>query len=157
MSTTSITQAVIDKYEALTASNFPGSSRPRIDFGSAAQVVSGVQLRPPYVTLKDEGREVKVLDFEGNKLVTTQFSLEVYAATAADVDTVVTAIRLNGGTVAQGLGFDLGSLSTLTTPKSTHQILPTAEPRFLAPQTDRDGNRIHGAKLSYKVCVLESA
>jgi hypothetical protein len=155
MPTTSVTAAVITKYESLTAANFPGSSRPRIDFGSAAQVVSGLQLRPPFVVLKDNGREVKILDFERNNLQIVRFVFEVYAASAGDVDTIVSAIRLNGGGVGAGSGFDYGTLSDLTSPRSTHQIIPTAEPRLLSSYLDKDGVRIHGATLQYQVTVLE--
>lgn len=157
MPTTSITQAVITKYEALTAANFPSSTVCRIDFGESPQLSAGLQLRPPYVVLQDAAREVKPLDFERNTLVTTKFAFEVYAATLADVDSIVSAIRLNGGTVGQGLGFDYGTLSDLSSPKSTHQILPTAEPRQLAPRLDKDGQRIHGARLEYRVTVLETS
>lgn len=157
MATTNISLAVVQKYEALTATNFPGSAVPRIDFGSMAQVVSAVQVTRPYVRLLDEGREVKVLDFERNALVTTRFAFEVWALDDGDVELIVKAIRLNGGTVGQGLGFDHGALSALSSPKSTHQILPAEEPRFLAPSLDADGARVHGAKLGYKVAVLESA
>jgi hypothetical protein len=155
MPTTSITAAVVTKYESLTAANFPGASRPRIDFGSAAQVVSGLQLRPPFVVLKDNGREVKILDFERNNLQIVRFGFEVFAASAGDVDTIVSAIRLNGGLVGAGSGFDYGTLSDLTSPRSTHQIIPTAEPRLLSSYLDKDGVRIHGATLQYQVTVLE--
>ena len=157
MATTSITLAVIEKYEALTASNFPSSTVPRIDFGSMAQVVSASQVRQPHVRLLDNGREVKPLDFERNALVTTRFAFEVWAASLGDVDTIVTAIRLNGGGVGAGSGFDYGTLSTLASPKSTHQIVPSSEPRFLAPVLDIDGERVHGAVLEYAVEVLERA
>lgn len=158
MPTTSITAAAVTKYEALTAANFPSATRPRIDFGGVVQVATGTtQIRPPYVRLTDAGRQVKPIDFERNAFVTVDFVFEVWAASLADVDTIVTAIRLNGGTVGQGLGFDYGTLSDLSSPKSTHQIVPTSEPRYLDPATDRDGNRIHGSRLQYRVTVLESA
>lgn len=157
MATTSITAATVTKYESLTASGFPNSTRPRIDFDGVAQVASAVQVRPPYVRLLDEGRDVRPIDFERNTLVVTRFAFEVVANTLADVDMIVTAIRLNGGTVGQGLGFDYGTLTDLTTPKSTHQILPTSEPRYLANVLDKDGARVHGARLGYSVTVLESA
>lgn len=157
MPTTNVTAAVISRYEALTASNFPSSTRPRIDFGDAAQVASGTQIRPPYVVLRDEGRDVKVLDFERNNLTTVKFAFEVYAASLDDVNTTVAAIRWNGGTVGAGSGFDHGTLSDLTSPKSTHQILPTAAPELLTERLDKDGVRVHGAVLRYAVAVLESS
>lgn len=156
MATTSIIAAVITKYEALTAAGFPGAARPRIDFGKAPQLVGGLPLRPPYVVLRDLGAPRTVLDFERNSLATPRFAFEVRANTLADVDAIVTAVRLNGGTVGQGLGFDFGTLSDLASPKSTHQILPAAEPRTLEP-LDKDGVRVHGARLEYAVSVLESA
>ncbi len=149
------TSTVVSKYEALTAANFPSAAVPRIDFGGVVQVAAAVQLRPPYVRLLDGGREVKPLDFERNNLVTTKFVFEVIAVSLADVDTIVTAIRLNGGTGGQGLGFDYGTLTDLSPPKATHQILPASEPRYLDPHTDVNGNRVHGARLEYKVAVLE--
>ena len=145
----------MSKYEALTAANFPSAAVPRIDFGGVVQVAASVQLRPPYVRLLDAGRTVKPLDFERNNLVETRFVFEVIAASLADVDTIVNCIRWNGGTVGQGLGFDYGTLTDLTTPKATHQILPASEPRYLDPRTDVDGNRVHGCRLEYKVAVLE--
>jgi hypothetical protein len=157
VATTSITLAVEQKYEALTASNFPSSTVPRIDFGSMAQVVSSSQVRQPHVRLLDNGREVKVLDFERNALVVTRFAFEVWAASLGDVDTIVTAIRLNGGSVGAGSGFDYGTLSDLSSPKSTHRIVPRGEPRKLADQRDMDGVRVHGAELEYEVEVLERA
>lgn len=157
MPTTSITAAVITKFEALTAANFPSSTVPRIDFGRAAQVVASVALVPPYVRLLDAGRTVQQLDFERNALVTVRFVFEVIAVSAADVDTIVTAIRLNGGTVGQGLGFDYGTLSDLSSPKSTYRIVPVSEPRYLADVLDKDGARVHGCRLEYAVSVLESA
>jgi hypothetical protein len=159
VATTSITQAVISMYEALTAANFPSATVPRIDFGEAPQNVSGVALVPPYVTLQDLGRERKPADFEGNTFVTTRFVFEVWANTLDDVDTIVAAIQRNGGTAGQGLGFDYGTLTGFTTAsgKTGHQILPVTEPRKLTDRVDKNGQRIHGSALEYKVTVLESA
>jgi hypothetical protein len=159
VATDSTTQAMIDKYELLTASGFPSASRPRIDFGSAPQTVSGVALVPPYVTLQDLGRERKVIDMERNVFVTARFVFEVWANTLEDVDTIVTAIQLNGGTVGQGLGFDNGTLDTFSgfSVKSSHQIIPVSEPRKLTDRVDKSGARMHGSALEYKVTVLERA
>ena len=159
MATTSITQAVITKYEALTATNFPSATRPRIDFGEAPQTVSGSSLVPPYVTLQDLGRERKPADFEGNTFVTTRFAFEVWANTLEDVDTIVAAIQRNGGTAGQGLGFDYGTLTGFASSsgKTSHQILPVSEPRKLTDRVDKNGARVHGSIVEYKVTVLESA
>lgn len=157
MATPSITLAVIEKYEALTAANFPNSTRPRIDFGEPPHTVDGATNDPPYVNLLDLGRTVTRADFEGSNFVTTQFQLEVFARDLGDVDQIVNAIRFNGGTVGQGLGFDNGTLGTLDQPRSTHQILPVSEPRRLADRVDKAGARMHGCALAYRVTVLERA
>jgi len=120
--------------------------------------VSGVALVPPYVTLQDVTREVKPADFERNAFVTTTFKLEVWANTLADVDTIVNAVRYNGGTVGQGLGFDYGTLTFTGSPtRSTVQIIPVSEPRKLTDRVDKNGQRMHGAELTHKVTVMEAA
>jgi hypothetical protein len=156
MATTSITRAVIDKFEGLTASNFPSGSRPRIDFGEAPYTVSGSAHEPPYVVLIDLGRETRPADFERNTFVTASFALEIFAVSLADVDAITEAVRFNGGGVGDGSGFDYGSLD-LTGVRSTHQIIPTAEPRSLSDRVDKSGNRVHGCRLEYRVTVLERA
>ena len=157
MATTSISAAVKTKYESLTAANFPGSSVPPYFFGQAPQVSGGLQLRPPYTVGTERTRAVVPLDFERNNLVTLELRLQVVAGTLADVDAIVNAIRWNGGTVGQGLGFDHGTLSDLTAPRSTHQMVPTGEPRLLENALDLNGQRVHGAELEYTVTVLESS
>lgn len=156
MASTSITNEIKAKYDALTAANFPSAARPALYFGSAAQVVGGLQVRPPYVVFT-ESRQLRPLDFERNNIVTVQLILDVYANSLGDVDTTVNAIRWNGGTVGQGLGFDYGTISGLSAPRSTLQIVPVGEPRRLEGQLDKDGNRVHAARLEYRVTILESS
>lgn len=157
MATVNIELAIKQKFAALTAANFPSATVPAVYFGSAAQVVAGLQVRPPYVVLIEDSRTVVPLDFERNDLVTADVTLEIYYADQGHVEAACNAIRWNGGTVGQGLGFDYGALTDLAAPRSSHQILPLSEPRSLAPQMDKDGNRIHGAALAYRFTVLESA
>ena len=158
MSTLSIDAAVKSRYEALTAANFAGGVVPPMYFGMAAVTTStGAAQRVPYVTFSEDAHPVTILDFERNALHVVTFVLDVYANTLADVDAAVLAIRLNGGTVGQGLGFDYGALTDLTSPRSTHQIIPVAEPRRLENALDFSGARCHAARLTYRVSVLESA
>src|SRR5262245_15874314 len=133
MPSTSISNEVTAKYDALTASNFPGGARPPIYFGAAPQVTSGLQLRPPYTVFSEGARRVQPLDFERNSLVTVQLFLDVYANSLAEVDTIVNCIRFNSATpvVGTGSGFDYGTVSGLSSPRSTHQLVPVGEPRRL--------------------------
>lgn len=155
MATANLIQCMIDKYEALTAANFPSSSRPRIDFVEPPHIVSSAAHDPPYVAIEDIGRTIKPLDFERNNIIDARFRFRVFAREMADVDHIVNAIRFNGGTVGAGSGFDYGTLSTLDTPKFNHQIIPVAEPRRLSDRVDKDGQRMHAAELDYKVLLLE--
>ena len=160
VATTSLTSAVKTKYEALTAALFPSSSRPAIYFDEPPATDSaGAQVRPPYVVFSTQTQETKPLDFERNNLVTIRLILEAFATTLANVDTVVSAVRFNAalgaGVVGVGAGFDYGSLSDLTTPRSTLQIVPVGEPRRLADRLDKDGARVHAARMEWKLTVLE--
>lgn len=157
MPTTNIPLAYIQKFNALTAANFPSATVPRIDFLDPAQVVSGQQLRPPFAELAEISRDIKPADFERNNFVTVVYELRFWYADEGDLSTAETAIRFNGGTVGQGLGFDYGVLSNLTSPTSTHQILPVSDPRSLGERLDRTGARMHGCALRHKITVLESA
>ncbi len=155
MATTSIIAAVISKYESLTAANFPGSSRPPIYLDQAPLTdSSGAQERPPYVILRDNG-QVPSYEFERTTIEVCEFVLEVYYASLADVDTAVTAIKRNGGAVGAGSGFDYGTLSDLTSPRSTHEVRRVKETRRLS-SLDYSGNRVHVAILEYRVQVKES-
>jgi hypothetical protein len=153
VATTSVIAAAMTKFDALTAANFPSASRPEI-YLDAAPVVDGSQVRPPYVVIRDGGM-VPGYEFERTTLEVCEFTLEVYYASLADVDTAVTAIKRNGGAVGAGSGFDYGTLSDLTSPRSTHEIRRTKETRFLAG-IDLSGNRIHACRLEYRVTVKES-
>lgn len=158
MASTSIQNEVLAKYDGLTAANFPSASRPAIYFDEAPPVDgAGVQVRPPYVLCHTPTHQVKPLDFERNNIVTVQLIFEVFVGLLADLDTTVTAIRWNGGTVGQGLGFDYGTITTLSAPRSTLQIVPVGEPRRLADRLDKDGKRVHGARVEWRLTVLESS
>ena len=155
MATTSIISAVMSKFNALTEANFPDSSRPQIYLDQAPLTdASGTQERPPYVILRDNG-QVPTGEFERTTFEACDFVMEVYYESLADVDTAVTAIKRNGGAVGSGSGFDFGTLSDLTSPRSTHEIRRTRERRALAGM-DLTGKRIHVCYLEYRVTVKES-
>lgn len=143
----SVPAAALTLYDGLTAGNFPGGTRPPIYFDEAPVTDgAGAQLRPPYVVLKDSGRTPDVQsDFGGTE--DGAFTLEVYAASLGDVDTIVHAIKWNGANPAAATGFDCGTL-TLTAPYSPMHMLRTGEQRFVAG-LDHTGKRMHCCRLSY--------
>lgn len=156
MPTTSVIQAVITKYGTLTAANFPSSTRPPIYLDEAPAVdSSGVQERPGYVVLRDLGLVPNYLGFERHTAEVNEFEMEVIYESLADIDTAVSAIKLNGGTRDQAQGFDLGTLSDLVSPRSTHQVLRTREVRRFVG-VSLAGARVHSCTLSYRVTVQEN-
>lgn len=160
MATTSVIAAVMTKIDGLTAANFPGSSRPAVYLDQAPQASAGTQIRPGYLVLRDAGQTPAYLGFEGATNEVCEFELDVIYPDSAGglgaVDTACAAIKFNGGSKTAYLGLDLGTLSDLSAPRSTHQILRTKERRWLAGY-DADGRPVHACTLSYRVTVLEAA
>jgi hypothetical protein len=160
MPTQSIISACITKFAALTASNFPSSTRPTLYFDDAPVVQSdGSQLAVTstgYCVLKDEGQNVLSLGFERQTNEVCDFVIEVYYPSLGDVDTAVLAIKRNGGTAADGNGFDFGTLSDLASPRGTFEIVRTREQRGNGG-LGKTGVPVHYCRLSYRVVVQESA
>lgn len=154
---TSITASVKEKYETLNAANFPNGVRPALYFDQAPQLVDGLQIRPPYVVFTEGAHKIETLDLEHNNMVTIQLVFQAFAHSLGDVDAICNAIRWNGGTVGQGTGFDYGTIDTLTPPRHALEIVPTSEPRQLEDTLDKDGRRIHAAKLEFRVRILEKS
>lgn len=154
MPTTSAIYAAMLKYDALTAANFPNSSRPVI-YLDEAPLVDGGQVVPPYVILRDNGQTPTILGFERTILDVCEFTFEVYYTSLADVGTAINAIRLNGGAVGAGSGFDYGTLSDLTTPRSTHQILRGTIRHKLAGY-GLTGLPVYMGSIDYRLTIQES-
>lgn len=163
MPTTSVIKAVMTKYAALTAANFPGASRPPMYLDEAPRTDSGgSQEYPPYVVLRDGGLEPTYAGFERHTLEVNGFTLEIYypddgttSGGLAAIDIAAAAIKLNGGTRDQANGFDLGTLSDLTSPRSTHQVLRVRETRRLSGY-GRDGKPVYVGTLEYRVTIQEN-
>lgn len=160
MPTTSVIAAAITKFAALTAANFPGSSRPALYFDDAPVVTAaGAQTQPTtagYCVLKDDGTDVESFGFERQCREVNHFVIEVYYPSLGDCDTAGLAIRRNGGTSEQGNGFDWGTISDLTTPRGTFVIVRTHEQRAHAG-LGKTGVPVHVLRLSYQVEVTEAA
>lgn len=148
------------KYDTLTVGGFPDATVPPIYLDDPPLLDGGVQVRAPYVVLRDNG-QVPQYEFERNTMEVCEFVLEVYYPTPdsggplANVDTAVTAIKRNGGAVGAGSGFDYGTLTDLTTPRSTHEIRRMRETRRSAGFS-QDGRRVYVCLLEYRVIVKES-
>jgi hypothetical protein len=160
MPTQSIIAASITKFAALTAANFPNATLPVLYFDEAPVVNTlGVQVQPTtagYCVLKDEGQDVLSLGFERQTNEVEAFVIEVYYPSLGDVDTAVLAIKRNGGTATQGLGFDFGTLSDLASPRGTFEIVRKREQRAFAGM-GKTGVPVHVCRISYRVVVQEAA
>lgn len=150
----SIIAAVMAKWDALDAANFPSGSRPAIYLDEAVQA-DGTQVRPPYAILRDKGLVPEQLGFERQTLEVNEFELEIYYASLADCDTAAEAVKLDGGTRAQGNGFDFGTV-TLAPPRSSFQILRTRETRRFAG-LNLSNVRTYVVTLEYKVTPLDAS
>jgi hypothetical protein len=64
---------------------------------------------------------------------------------------------IGAGVVGDGDGFDYGTISGLSAPRSALEIVPVGEPRRLADKLDRNGARCHAARLEWRVKILESS
>lgn len=122
MAAGSIIAGSIDLYNTLTASNFPGSTRPPIWLDEAPQQTgTGTQQRLPYVIIEDHGGNPKwtftssvATTYGQNAIVYDEFSITAYAASLGDCDTIMAAILWNGSTpnARAGLAFAVLSLSS---------------------------------------------
>jgi hypothetical protein len=85
----------------------------------------------------------------------TDLTWEVYAETLADVDTIVLAIRYNGGAVGSGSGFDFGSFSTLVSALKNHSIKFVSEQREQVGE-QQTGALVHVCHLKHRVTLLRN-
>lgn len=155
-STTSVIYAAILKYRSLDPTNFPDASRPPLYFDYVPQTDdAGAQLRPPYAVLRDLGQTPTIAGFERTTLETCQFTVEVYYVNALDKSAqALWAVRLNGGGIGDGLGFDYGDLPALAFPRESYQVL-RGRVQFGFDHFDKDGKPVYKGTIAYKVTVKE--
>lgn len=154
--TTSAIYAAKLKYESLDPSNFPDADRPPLFFDYVPQTDdTGAQLRPPYGVLRDLGQTPTLVGFERTTLEVCQFDLEFYYVNDLGKNAAaIWAVRLNGGGIGDGLGFDYGELPDLDFPRESYQIL-RGKVRFNFERFDKDGKPVHRGTVSYKVTIKE--
>lgn len=160
MPTQSIIAACQKKFAALGPVNFPGGVLPQLYFDRAPQTnTAGTQVQPTtqgYVVLKDNGQDVELMSFQLETREVERFDFEIYYPQLADCDTAALAIKRNGGTTAQKLGFDFGTLPELASPRGTFVIRRVREQRGQRG-IGLTGAVVHVCRLSYRVEILEDA
>lgn len=159
MPSDSVIAAVIAKYKALTAANFPNITLPPIWLDEAPQEdLIGNQLRPPYTIIKDDGGKPKWTfgtlpgDPGQNAIIAGEFALEVYYVSLADCDTAMNAILWNGALPNLRLGLAFCTLS-LNSPLKSMSVVPTSDQRKYAGFLDYLGNRVHFARQEFRTQV----
>lgn len=145
--------AVMTKFDALTASAFPGSSRPSIYLDDAPLVDSSTQVRPPYVIATLEPGEAE-LTFESEMTEVTNLTLTAYYSSAGDLDTALSAIRFNGQSTSLNAGFDNGTLPALT--DGTLLTILLQRPPSKRVSGYRDSKPVHMGELRYEITVERS-
>ena len=160
MPTQSIIAACQLKFAALTAGNFPGGVLPTLYFDTVPQTDGhGAQIdvtTQGLCVLKDNGQTPDLMSFQLQTREVEQFEIGVFYLSLGDVDQAVLAIKRNGGTTAQKLGFDFGLLPDLVSPRGTFVIRRVKEQRS-REAFGRTNALVHACRLSYRVEVLESA
>lgn len=157
MATTSVIVACMNKWDSLNAALFPDGTLLPVYLDQAPQVDgTGSQLRPPYATLTDNGQTPTIAGFERTTLEVCEFTIDVYYSNSlANVATAIWAIRLNGGGIGDGLGFDYGELTDFVAPRDSYQVLRGKVQHSLA-EYDKDGKPVYKGTIEYKVTVKES-
>jgi hypothetical protein len=148
-------------YDGLTAANFPGATRPPGPYMDAAPVTdgTGLQVRPPYVVMRDLGSAAK-WTFSGNAgkatpgqnaIVDGEFVVEAYAVSLGDCDRIIAAILWNGAVPNNRAGLAFATF-TLDTPLKgiAGYPVPTRNQRGFAG-VDKTGAWVHVTKQWFAV------
>lgn len=144
--------ALLSKWDSLTAANFAGGTRPPAFHDMAPQVTTG-QLRPPYAVFGVERGEA-TFTFESDQFEVTAVTIRIFD-TAENLDAAVAAARWNGGTVAQALGFDNGTLAGLTDGIQLWMHID-GPPTKHYDGLDKNNQTVYRAELRYSVEVHQS-
>lgn len=156
MAATNVLKAVLDKWAALTAANFPSSTVPPIALDDMPVTTSaGAQQYPPYAILRDGGMGI-LFDLERNAIESTDLTIEVYGA-LADCAQCVEAAKYNGGTIAAGSGLDFADLTfeSGTGARVSFSLVRTRE-QWSYSGLSKAGQRIYKAELGYRAVTRRS-
>lgn len=145
MPSASVTGAVIARYEAFTiAATVP------VWFHEAPASAS-----LPYVVLQDDGTRPEY-DFEYNPVETTALRFEVYHTSLASADAVASAIRYNGGGVADGDGMDFADALDLTG-QTFKRMERKSEQRFVEGPRSTSATPVFRVRMAYEVETVRTA
>lgn len=157
MSTPSLIGALLSKYAALDPTGFPGAALAPIAFAQMPQTNSaGAQLSAEdgYVVLKEDSGQSEPLAFGRTTNEKYDVTWEIFFVSLADCTAVAACIRFNGGTPAQRLGLDGGTLPDLTGATVRDiihtQTVPTMEGH------GKTGKLVHCVRVHHRVCLTRS-
>ncbi len=148
----SILSAVLSKYDALDATQFPGGVRPPIYLELAPDVVDGLQIRPPYIVV-NIGPGEELLTFESDEIETSQLTMIPYDISVGSIDTTLNAIRFNGRPASENAGFDNGTLPDLTGGTLLSMLLTRTPGGRSYSGMSRTGERVHMGRIEYTIQV----
>jgi hypothetical protein len=159
VSTPSVIAAVQAKFAALTAGGFPGAVVPTLYFDEAPQTnAAGAQVQPTtagYAVLKDKGSTSKALAFGLTTRELIRLDFEFYYPSLGDCRMAAFATALNGGTEADKLGFDYGTLPDLTTPYVLLAMKPRSNKAKKAG-TGKTSAPVHYWSVSYELELIRN-
>lgn len=153
MAANNVVKAVQDKWEALTAANFPSATVPPIALDDMPVTnATGTQQYPPYAIIKDGGITPDY-DFEHNTQESSQITIEVYGL-APDVAQCVEAAKYNGGAINAKSGFDFGTLAfdAGSGKRVLHEMKRVGE-RWSYSGVSKNGQRFYLCELTYSIVV----
>lgn len=147
----SVIGAAKAKFKALAGANFPAGAVPPVYLDEPPQAGSGGPINPPYAVLVDDG-EHPANAFGEAVLELTRFRLTLYYSDLGDADAAALAVRRNGGTAQQKLGFDFGALTGLPAGWELRGLVRTGSRRYYAG-VDQNVKRVYAVELSYEAQV----
>jgi hypothetical protein len=147
----SLTASIMTKIDGLTAAGFPGSTVPKPYLDRAPQVQTGLQLRPPYLTVSVVGTGDD-LTFESDSVEMSRVTITAFAISQGDADQMIAAVRFNNQTAANNAGLDNGTLPALTD-GVLQSILATKPPTPGQAGLDKDGVNIYKSVMEWDVAV----
>ncbi|AMV25529.1 hypothetical protein VT84_14115 [Gemmata sp. SH-PL17] len=158
MSTASLIGAMFAKFDSLTASNFPGGARPPRAFDEMPPTnSSGAQITAEdgYIVLREDSSRVEPMAFGRVTNEVHEMVWEIFYPSLGDCQTTAAAIRRNGGSASQKLGFDGGTLPDLIAPPVVRDIICTQE----VPSREghgKTGKLVHCVRVYHRVCLTRS-
>lgn len=158
MATTSITAAVLAKYDALTAALFPGGVRPGRAFDEMPSVDGAgnqISAESGYVVIKGISGPSQPLAFGRVTNESLEIVWEIYYPDLGDALKSASAIRFNGGSPHLKQGFDGGTLPDLTAPPTVRDIVYLGTEQTMAGH-GKTNKLVHLVRVRHRICLTRS-